>query len=146
MSKLSELVTGEQIATWLIIAFLVFYFLYKEFPELKKRISASALKDQMNEGFDKTISQRLDSIETDIREIKSKLESDYDRLTKVEERQSKSERVQQASLKEGEIMMRALSSILGALDELGVGDKTVQSEAEIGDYLNHRAHELENEL
>lgn len=36
-NKIMELVTGDQVAAWLLIAFLVGYFIYKEWPEFKRR-------------------------------------------------------------------------------------------------------------
>ena len=33
MTKLAELVEGESLVAWLLIAILVVYFVYKEWPE-----------------------------------------------------------------------------------------------------------------
>ena len=42
---LSKLVTGDQLVGWLVIGFLVIYFIYKEWPEFKKRVSKSEVKE-----------------------------------------------------------------------------------------------------
>lgn len=144
MSKISELVTGEQVAVWLIIALLVFYFIYKEYPEFKNRISASAVKDQKSDFNEKTVEQRLDGIEADIKEIKEKLNQDFYRINDVETKQKKISLAQQESLEEREIMMRALLAALKGLHELGANNDTSKSEDEINDYLNRKAHTLEN--
>ena len=56
---LQGLVTGDQLLTWLIIAFLVGYFFYKEWPEFKRRITGSALEKASATATDKSLDARL---------------------------------------------------------------------------------------
>ena len=42
-----ELVTGDQVAAWILIAFLVGYFIYKEWPEFSRRVSGEAVEKEM---------------------------------------------------------------------------------------------------
>lgn len=144
VNKLSELVTGEQVAIWLIIAFLVGYFIYKEYPELKRRISKSALKEQKDELSEKTISDRIDAIEKKLDgmekkfdEMNDKLSRDYDRINVMEKQQKKIERMQRNSLEERGIIMRALLALMEGSPE---NDKIQESEKEIQDYLVKQSH------
>lgn len=45
-NKIMELVTGDQVAAWILIAFLVGYFIYKEWPEFSRRISGEAVEKE----------------------------------------------------------------------------------------------------
>ena len=45
-NKIMELVTGDQVAVWILIAFLVGYFIYKEWPEFSRRVSGEAVEKE----------------------------------------------------------------------------------------------------
>lgn len=152
VGKLSELITGEQVAVWLIIAFLVAYFIYKEFPEFKKRISKGAVKEKTDEIADKTVSDRLDSIEqklaeldekTDRRfgELNDKLARDYDRINVMEKEQKEIKKMHRSSLEERGLIMRALLALMeGAPDNEAIQ----KSEKEIREYLIQQAHSMDS--
>lgn len=140
VNKLSELVTGEQVAVWLIIAFLVVYFIYKEYPEFKKRITKSAIKEKVDEMSEKTVSERLDAIEKQLSEMNDKLTRDYDRINVMEKQQKKIEKMQQNSLEERGIIMRALLALMESSPD---NDKIQESEKEIQGYLVRQAHQNE---
>lgn len=151
--KISDLVTGEQVVAWLIIAFLVAYFIWKEYPELKRRISKSALREQKEEQSEKTITERLDTIEKKVDgiekkfdekfdEMNDKLSRDYDRINVMEKQHKKLERMQRNSLEERGIIMRAL---LALLEGYPANEKIQQSEKEIQDYLVRQAHVQEDD-
>ena len=138
---LQELVTGQQIASWLIIAFLVVYFVYKEFPDFRKRLSKSAVKEKEEEISDKSIAERLDNIEKAMKEMNEKLSRDYDRINVLERDYKKTENILKNSLEESGIIMRALLGIIEGLQELGANGKTKESEDEIQKYLIRQAHD-----
>ena len=149
VNKLAELVTGEQVAIWLIIAFLVGYFIYKEYPELKNRISKSALKEQKDEMSEKTISDRIDAIEKKLDgmekkfdEMNDKLSRDYNRINVMEKQQKKIERMQRNSLEERGIIMRALLAIMEGVPD---NEMVQKSEQEIQDYLVKQSHVQEED-
>lgn len=142
MGSIQDLVTGEQVAAWIIIAFLVVYFIYKEAPEFKKRISKSAVKEKEEEYSEKTVSERLDAIEKKLNEMNDKLVRDYDRINLMEKQQKKIERIQRNSLEERGIIMRALLAIMESAGTHG-NEKIMQSEREIQDYLVKQAHQDE---
>ena len=140
VSKLSDMVTGESVAVWILIAFLVFYFIYKEWPEFRKRISRGPIREHVEAEIDKTVDQRLDIIERDVKEIKDKLTNDYYRINKVEEEISKTKNTQADEMEELEIIMRALLGVLRGLQEQGANGPTKEAEAEIQTYLTKKAH------
>lgn len=140
VNELQTMVTGEQVALWLIIAFLVGYFIYKEYPEFKKRISKSALTEQKAEVSEKTILERLDAIETKLKEMDEKLSRDYERINTMEREQKNVRKAQNKSLEERGIIMRALLALMEGSEE---SEKIRESENEINSYLIKQAHQGE---
>ena len=143
VNKLADFVTANQIGVWLLIAFLVCYFVYKEWPEFKKRVSHGAVKEQRDEQTDRTVDQRLNAIESDVKEIKDKLNRDYYRINRVEQQIDKTKSTQADEMEELEIIMRALLGVLRGLQEQGTNVPTKEAEAEIQAYLNKKAHRPE---
>ena len=141
--KLLEFVTSGQVVVWLVIAFFVGYFIYKEWPEFRKRVSSGAVKQQKDEELDKSVEQRLAGIENRLTTIEEKLTRDYDRINDVEHEGKRNRRMAEESLEEREIIMRALLGALGGLQELGANGPTQAATAEIKDYLNRKAHDNE---
>ena len=135
-SVLQKAITPEQIIQWLIIAFLVGYFIYKEWPEFQRRVSGSAVKAEK----DKSVTERLTAIEADIREIKGKLEHDYIRLNDIDLWKKSVDRVVAESLEEREILMQAMLGVLGGLQELGANGQTEEAIDAIHTYINKQAH------
>ena len=142
INGLQSMVTGEQITTWLIIAFLVGYFIYKEWPEFKKRISKSAVTEKTQEVTEKTLIERLDAIEAKLNEMGEKLARDYDRINIMEKEQKSIRKMQRNSLKERGIIMRALLALMEGSEENAM---IQQSEKEINEYLIEQSHQ-ENEI
>ena len=133
---LQQAITPEQMILWLIMAFLVGYFIYKEWPEFQRRVSGSAVKAEK----DKSVTDRLTAIEADIREIKGKLEHDYIRLNDIDLWKKSVDRVVAESLEEREIIMHAMLGILGGLQELGANGQTEEAIDAIHTYINKQAH------
>lgn len=133
---LQQAITPEQMILWLIMAFLVGYFIYKEWPEFQRRVSGSAVKAEK----DKSVTDRLTAIEADIREIKGKLEHDYIRLNDIDLWKKSVDRVVAESLEEREIIMQAMLGVLGGLQELGANGQTEEAIDAIHTYINKQAH------
>lgn len=138
--KLEELITADQILTWIVIAFLVGYFIYKEWPEFKRRVSGTAVNAAKEAAEDKSVIARLSAIEADVKEIKTKLERDYNRLNDIERWRGGMERMIADSLEEREILMQAMLGVLGGLQEIGANGPTKKAEEQIRNYLNRKAH------
>ena len=138
--KLEELITADQILTWIVIAFLVGYFIYKEWPEFKRRVSGTAVNAAKEAAEDKSVLARLSAIETDVKDIKAKLERDYTRLNAMEHWKGGMEKMVADSLEEREILMQAMLGVLGGLQEIGANGPTKKAEEQIRNYLNRKAH------
>lgn len=136
-SEIQELVNGQQVLAWIIIAFLVGYFIYKEFPEFKKRVSKSAVDEKQQAETEKSLFERLDKIEKKLNELDEKLAKDYDRINEMEKEQKDYRKMQANSLKERKIIMRALLALMEGSEE----NKMIrESEKEINEYLIEQAH------
>lgn len=135
-----ELVTADQVLTWIVVAFIVGYFIYKEWPEFKRRISGKAIEAQKEMAEDKSVIDRLSTIEADVKQIKEKLERDYSRLNDMERWKGGVQRVVADSLEEREILMQAMLGVLGGLQEIGANGPTKKAEEQIRNYLNKKAH------
>lgn len=138
--KLEELITADQMLTWIVIAFLVGYFIYKEWPEFKRRVSGTAVNAVKEAAEDKSVLARLSAIETDVKDIKAKLERDYTRINDMERWRGSMERMIADSLEEREILMQAMLGVLGGLQEIGANGPTKKAEEQIRLYLNRKAH------
>lgn len=138
--KLEELITADQMLTWIVIAFLVGYFIYKEWPEFKRRISGTAVNAVKEAAEDKSVLARLSAIEADVKDIKAKLERDYTRINDMERWRGSMERMIADSLEEREILMQAMLGVLGGLQEIGANGPTKKAEEQIRLYLNRKAH------
>ena len=141
MGKLLDYVTGSQIAVWLVIAFFVAYFIYKEWPAFRDRVSSGSLKRQKESDIGKSVEKRLEGIEDRLATIEEKLGRDYVRLGDIEREHGKTRKMAQDSLEEREIIMRTLLGVLGGLQELGANGPTKEAEQEIRNYLNRKAHD-----
>lgn len=130
LNGIQSTVTGKDIVTWLIIAVIVLYFFYKEWPEFWKRITAKT-KSQLTS----------EEVSEKVKEIDEKLDRDYQRLNHLEARVDNLHKEQNDSKEESEIMMRAMLGVLKGLQELGANGVTGKNEQEIQEYLNRRAHE-----
>lgn len=140
---LQQAISADQLLTWLVCAFLFGYFLYKEWPELKKRITEGAKEKVKAEATDKSLDERLTAIETDVRQIKEKLDRDYGRLNDMERWKRSMEQIVTESLEEREILMQAMLGVLGGLQELGANGPTQEAVTTIHSYINKQAHKRE---
>ena len=143
--KLMEMVTADQVLTWILIALLVGYFIYKEWPEFKRRVSGGAVAAEKEAAEDKSVCDRLTVIEADVRQIKEKLERDYNRLNSIERWRGSMQRMVTDSLEEREIIMQAMLGVLGGLQEIGANGPTKEAEKKIRNYLNKKAHTPDEE-
>ena len=141
VKALESMVTGDHVVAWLIIGFLVFYFIYKEWPEFKKRISKSDVDAQTKEFTAKSVSNRLDSIESRLSGIEDKLNRDYTRMNKFDHDIRRNRSEIDEFIEENAIMMRAMLGVLKGLQELGTNGPTKDSQKEIEDWLNKKAHQ-----
>jgi hypothetical protein len=143
LDVIKKLVSPDQLITWLVIAALFIYFVYKEWPEFKRRMSGGAVAAEKEAAEDKSVSDRLSAIETDIKQIKENLDRDYHRLNEMERWRGGIQKMGEESLEEREILMQAMIGVLGGLQELGANGPTKSAKAGIQDYINRQAHKRE---
>lgn len=142
---LQQAISADQLLAWLICAFLFGYFVYKEWPELKKRITESTKQKAEAEATDKSLDARLTAIEADVKQIKDKLDRDYGRLNDMEKWKKSMEQIVTESLEEREILMQAMLGVLGGLRQLGANGPTEEATDTINRYINKQAHKRERE-
>lgn len=144
LGKLADLVTSDAVIQWLLLLILFGYFVYKEWPDITGRVRGKVKKDLEAEQIDKTLEQRLDSIEAHVQAIDEKLGRDYERINQIEREVSRQRDTQASTSEELEIIMEALMGALGGLQELGANGPTREAKTKIQDYLNKKAHRNES--
>lgn len=140
MDKIADLVTGEAVLQWLIIFLLVAYFVYKEYPEFKKRMTGGTKKEMEEENRERGVEERVTKLEARIAEIEGKLKKDYISLEELLKDEQEDKRILQASLEEREIAMRVLLAIIDGLHEIGANGPTTAAHEELTNYLSKQAH------
>lgn len=140
LGKLADLVTSDAVIQWLLILILFGYFVYKEWPDITGRVRGKVKKDLQAEETDRTLTQRLDGIESDVKSINQKLDRDYQRINVLESEMRRAKESQANTSEELEIIMEALLGALGGLQELGANGPTKEAKTKIQDYLNKKAH------
>ena len=145
IKALENMVAGEQVVGWLIICFLFLYFVYKEWPEFKRRISKKDVDAKEHELSEKSVAERLQLIEDRLAGIEDKLARDYDRMNKFDTDIKRNRTEIDEFIEENAIMMRAMLSVLKGLQELGTNGPTKESQEELENWLNKKAHRPKGE-
>lgn len=140
MKFFENAVSSDQFFSTLIILILIFYFLYKEWPEAKKRIIHRHMQDVINETTDKKIEDRVDELESSLTSHAEMLSRDFARLNNIEMEFRQAKETSEESLEEMGILMRSQLKVLDALQELGAKGNIQESQTEIQDFLSKRAH------
>ena len=140
MDKIANLVTGEAVLQWLIIFLLIVYFVYKEYPDFKARMTGGTKKELEEETREKGVEERLAKVEERLADVEGKLKKDYISLEELLRAEQEDKRILQASLEEREITMRALLAIIDGLHEIGANGPTTAAHEELTTYLSKQAH------
>ncbi|MCC8131521.1 MAG: SGNH/GDSL hydrolase family protein [Oscillospiraceae bacterium] len=133
---------GEAILQWLIIFLLLAYFVYKEYPEFKRRITGGTKKEIEEESRERGVELRLTKVEERLADVEGKLEKDYISLEELLREEQEDQRIMQASLEEREITMRALLAIIDGLHQIGANGPTTAAHEELTAYLSKQAHKV----
>ncbi len=136
MDKITDLVSAEAILQWIIIFLLIGYLIYKEYPELKRRIVGGTKKELESENT----AERIAKAEEKINDIEGKLRRDFKCLEELLRDEQEDKRIMQASLEEREITMRALLAIIDGLHQIGANGLTTAAHEELTAYLSKQAH------
>ena len=134
---LQGMVSGDALVSWLIIAFLVGYFVYKEWPEFQRRIGRQTAMEETG----KSLSERMATIEADVKDVKERLDRDYRRINDVEKELARHRKDQDKDREEMEIIMRGVLAALQGLQQQGCNGTVTETVEEINTYLNKKAHE-----
>lgn len=132
MGILQGQVDGSTFVVILIALFIVGYFIYKEWPDFKKRMS-----EKRSEAL---LDSRMAQVEKRLDEHQEMLSRDYKKLNALEDSVELNRQISSQTLEEMEIIMRAMLGVLGSLEELGADGQTKDAQAEISDYLTKVAH------
>ncbi len=125
-------VDGGTFVVILIALFITGYFIYKEWPDFKKRMS-----EKRSEAL---LDSRVTLVEKRLDEHQEMLQRDYKKLNALEDSVELNRQISTQTLEEMEILMRAMLGVLTSLEEMGADGQTKESQAEINDYLTKIAH------
>lgn len=131
---LRSTVDGGNFITFLVMVLLLGYFVYKEWPEFRRRVSTRPIQD-------KSVEERIASIETDIKDVKEKMDRDYRRINEIEREMARNRKNQIRDREEMEIIMKGVLAALQGLQQQGCNGIVSDTEKEINEYLNKIAHE-----
>lgn len=141
ISEIQNAVPKDSFVTILLALFLIAYFAYKEWPEFKKRMQTPAVRTAEEVQFQQDMTEKLGSIEKQIGRLNEKTNNDFYRLENLESNVTDIKTSIGHSLEERELIMNALIGVLRGLQELGSNGPTKQSEHELMEFLNNRAHD-----
>lgn len=133
-------IDGASFVRVLLILVLIGYFLYKEWPEFKKRVTEGSKKAAQSEESDRQLTSRVDNVEKRLDQHQEMLSRDYKKLNALEDSVERSRKISTQTLEEMEIIMRAMLGVLDSLQELGADTASKQAQKEINDYLTKIAH------
>lgn len=142
MDKIADLVTGESVLQWLVIFLLLAYFVYKEYPEFKRRITGGTKRELEDESRVKALEEKIAKMEERVNSIDKKLLNDYQSLEELLKSEQEDKKLLNASLEEREIIMRALLALIDGVHQLGANGPTTAAHNEITAYLTKQAHRV----
>lgn len=141
ISEIQNAVPKDSFITILLAVFLIAYFAYKEWPEFKKRMQSPAVRSAEEIQLQQDMAEKLENIESQVKRLNEKTNNDFYRLENLESNMSDIKVSVGHSLEERELIMNALIGVLRGLQELGSNGPTKQSEHELMEFLNNRAHD-----
>ncbi|MCD8294697.1 MAG: hypothetical protein LUE27_05615 [Clostridia bacterium] len=137
--QISNFVTSEAFIRWIVIACFVAYFIYKEWPEFKRRVSSGAKKELEDEGLEK----RVEKLEERLDGVDEKLARDYGNLNELTLMVRGDRKRLDAEEEAREIIMKSLLAIIEALQAQGANGPTHAAKQELMDYLVKNSHKAE---
>lgn len=140
---LGETVSGDSLISWLVIAFLVGYFIYKEWPEFKRRMTSGSVKDATEEKDITAVKTRLGAIEGTVTDIKDKLDRDYRRINDIEKELARHRKDQLEDRKEMMLIMQGLLAALKGLQQLSCNGPVTETIDTLTTYLTEKAHDCD---
>jgi hypothetical protein len=147
MSKIAGEIDGNLFTVILLSIILIAYFVYKEWPEFKKRVSKDAVRNKEEEAEDAGIAKELEAIKKSlnelkesVNEVKEKQARDYKRLNTLEVETNRQKIAIADSLKERKLLMKGIMACLDGLEQQGCNHIVPSTKKEIYNYLSETAH------
>lgn len=139
---LKQFTSPESITLVGPVLLLFTYVAYKEWPDLKKRISDSVLKDKRFHDTDENLTLEVRELRLKVTSIEEKLANDFARINNLERESDQMRKLAENSLEERRLLMKCNLAQLKALKELGANGTTgvKEAEEELQIYLNSKAH------
>lgn len=136
----SEAVTPDQVIAWVIIAFLVVYFIYKEWPGFKQRVRDI---DSPEEKVDQ-LEACVEEMRKEFRDYRTlsdqKFQRDFDQIHMLTIDVKRHKEQQFGMRNELRLLVDTQLSVLQALQQLGANGPTKEAEKKIQNYINEQAH------
>ena len=136
MDQILDIASPKELLVWIVCAVLILQVILKYYPVVKGWFK----KDILQETAAKTVDQRLDALEADVKEVKARQARDYSRMNDMTERLEESAQDIKDSKEERQLMLSGILAALKGLQELGTNGPTKSAQGEIEQYLNRQAH------
>lgn len=136
MDQILDIASPKELLVWIVCAVLILQVILKYYPVVKGWFK----KDILQETAAKTVDQRLDALEADVKEVKARQARDYSRMNDMTERLEESAQDIKDSKEERQLMLSGILAALKGLQELGTNGPTKSAQSEIEQYLNRQAH------
>lgn len=140
VNKLADFVTANQIGVWLLIAFLVCYFVYKEWPGFKQRVRDI---DSPEEKVDQ-LEACVEEMRKEFRDYRTlsdqKFQRDFDQIHMLTNEVKRHKEQQFGMRNELRLLVDTQLSVLQALQQLGANGPTKEAAKKIQNYINEQAH------
>lgn len=133
MSVIGDAVSTETFINVLLCVLIICYFVYKEWPEFRKRIKGADEEAH-------TVEERLLQVEKENKALREMLANDFSRLNSIEKLTRANAKAAHESLEERQIIMESLLACLKGIHELGANGPTEEGIHNINAYLNRQAH------
>ncbi len=148
MNLFQGMVDSKMFIETIAILLLVGYFIYKEWPEFKKRVSKDAVEEADHTAEKSEIAKDICEIKNDVaglkksvNEIQERQGRDFNRMIRLEKETERQSKAIADSLEERKMLMRGLIASLDGLEQLGCNHTVTDTKREINQYLNDIAHE-----
>lgn len=144
MNYIANEVTSKEFFTFLFCTVLVGYFLYKEWPEARRRIIARYTQEQNQEEADRNLASRVAQTERRLDEHQEMLSRDYNRLRDLTDAVEVNRRKTTQALEEMALIIEGFSVLLASLENAGDTQMTQRirkMEDKLNEYLRAKAHE-----
>ena len=136
MDQILNMASPKDLLVWIVCAALILQVILKYYPVVRGWFK----KDILKETAARTVDQRLDVLEQDMKEVKAKQNRDYSRMNEMTERLEESAQDIKDSKEERQLMLSGLLAALKGLQELGTNGPTKSAQSDIEQYLNRQAH------